>query len=458
MLEILSWIDDYPLKRVLEIVPQKGNESQHPEYLRATNGSQPNIVVRPGQDNLSYLNFVLAGAPKAGSMEKPYYVVLPARVEVGLESPLLFLTLDDDGEKRRLIFCEERRDAYEVMKIGIQFQGKGGKWALLWFPSSKQVLEVEPSNRRRHCDFSCVVQDRHVGVKETGTRFTIRSYSYTDSDSENVPGSNSLPPLYSAVLRRDFQIVKELLSQGADAKSSCKCGTTAMSKAAESGALEIVNLLLDNGAAIKTKNLDGESPEDLAVRNGYTDVVERLWYFEAELVERLLHAARDGSVDAIQALLDRGVTPNARNLSHTFTSNFSGNSALEIAAQYGREEVVLHLLSDANVNANEADRRGVTALHKAAQEGHIQVIRHLKHFGADPNVKDNKKMTPLHKAAQKGHVGAVNELCSGDNRADLNSEGPARITPLKLAERHGRESVVKLLIDLKAATPVDDSE
>jgi len=48
---------------------------------------------------------------------------------------------------------------------------------------------------------------------------------------------------------------------------------------------------------------------------------------------------------------------------------------------------------------------------------------------------------------------------SGDKKADLNSrlQRPVNITPLMLAAQHGRESVVKLLIELQADINLVDS-
>ena len=55
------------------------------------------------------------------------------------------------------------------------------------------------------------------------------------------------------------------------------------------------------------------------------------------------------------------------------------------------------------VNPNAEDNYGSTPLDRAAQEGHVEIVKILLERGANPNAKDNKGSTPLHNAAQEGH-------------------------------------------------------
>ena len=47
---------------------------------------------------------------------------------------------------------------------------------------------------------------------------------------------------------------------------------------------------------------------------------------------------------------------------------------------------------------------GKTALHYAAEKGHVAVVKILLRDGADKNGKDEKGRTPLSHAAENGHA------------------------------------------------------
>jgi hypothetical protein len=116
---------------------------------------------------------------------------------------------------------------------------------------------------------------------------------------------------------------------------------------------------------------------------------------------RLSHAAAEGDINAINALLVQGVDVNDK-------------------------EVGTHL----------------TALHHAAARGHVEAVRLLLEKGADVNAKNGGGETALSFAAKNGQVNVVRLLL--EKGADINivSRGG---TALKLAEKNGHASVVRLL-------------
>ena len=67
----------------------------------------------------------------------------------------------------------------------------------------------------------------------------------------------------------------------------------------------------------------------------------------------------------------------------------------------------------ADVNAGDA--AGRRPLHRAAQQGHVEVGHlTLVQQGADVNAEDNDGDRPLHEAALTGHVEAVATLGSSE--------------------------------------------
>lgn len=241
-------------------------------------------------------------------------------------------------------------------------------------------------------------------------------------------------PLYMACMSGHTEIVNKLLEKS-NVNVKCACGTTAVSKAAENGFVEILRLLLEKGASISTENQDGESPKDLATRNGHLNVLRKLREYEEKQQAMLFKAARNGLVSEVRRLIDGGIDAGAR-------SEF-GTSVLDQAAQNGKEEVVRFLLEEKRVSAKEANKSGVTPLHLAARNGHEAVVRLLIENGADPKASDKDNCTPLHRAASSGYVGVISAML---DRVDLNVLGPNGRTALHMAAGSGRVEVVKLLI------------
>jgi hypothetical protein len=75
-----------------------------------------------------------------------------------------------------------------------------------------------------------------------------------------------------------------------------------VSKAAENGDIEILDLL-KKGVLWNTQNQDGETPKDLARRNGHHVAWSRFEIYEAEQLRNFLSAAKNGSVSDMRDLV-----------------------------------------------------------------------------------------------------------------------------------------------------------
>ena len=143
-----------------------------------------------------------------------------------------------------------------------------------------------------------------------------------------------------------------------------------------------------------------------------------------------LHAAvLDGSLEATKAALDDG---------ESFTARDSlGYTALHRAVEEGHAELVTLLLArgaakgDATSSDNlpirgksidSRDNNAATALMLAAGGGHIEMIRTLVDAGADLRAGDEFGLTPLHYAAEGGHADAVSTLLSLGSDPDASDE------------------------------------
>ncbi|XP_071951086.1 palmitoyltransferase ZDHHC17-like [Antedon mediterranea] len=105
-------------------------------------------------------------------------------------------------------------------------------------------------------------------------------------------------------------------------------------------------------------------------------------------------AALNGEYERVKKLLK---TTSVNELDTT------GYTALHYASRSGFL-TVCSLLLDSGADVNAKTRAGgSTSLHRSAYRGHLDVVKELLKFKADPSNIDEDGRTPLHKAAEGGH-------------------------------------------------------
>lgn len=123
-----------------------------------------------------------------------------------------------------------------------------------------------------------------------------------------------------------------------------------------------------------------------------------------------------------------------------------GRTALMLAAESGRMEVVEYLVSKgADVNA-ESKLFLWTPLFYAASFNRVEVMEFLIANGANVDARDKWGATPMFPAAGSGHVEAVKLLV--ENGADTSVENMDNQTALDYSRRHNQPDVVRLLENL----------
>ncbi len=147
----------------------------------------------------------------------------------------------------------------------------------------------------------------------------------------------------------------------------------------------------------------------------YWDTSKGIVAFRGNMHDRLIAAARGGSVKAAELLLPFGAEANAVDAT-------SGLSALMLAAGRGDAAMVALLLA-AGADPNLLDRRaGASALHKACQGGHFAVVEQLLTAGALINAQcATTGHTPLVEAIWFGAEDIVALLLDRDARIELDT-------------------------------------
>lgn len=178
----------------------------------------------------------------------------------------------------------------------------------------------------------------------------------------------------------------------------CEGVSSSLVFASYGGRLNVVKLLIDNGASIDSK-FPGEGNDALctmsalegACRRGHLSVAEYLVEHGADLhgeqtaVLPPIHAATSShSIDIVDILLDKGANVNARDSKR--------RTACHLAANGVCTDLAKHLIS-AGCDLELRDDDGNTVLHYAAYGGNSEMINLLVERGADACAKNHNGET-----------------------------------------------------------------
>ncbi|KAL8786582.1 MAG: hypothetical protein Q9213_002719 [Squamulea squamosa] len=292
--------------------------------------------------------------------------------------------------------------------------------------------------------------------------------------------------LESAVRNNLPRLLRHLLAQGVDPNLRRANGASLLQKAAESGRIEIIKILLEFGVSINAEGAPyGGTALWYAARQGLVDTVEVLLGAGAEIEIQPSHVNKDhnalisaverGHFQIVQILLSNGANLNATSegltalefalqhkhkpvaellLSKAALIDLKSNSgALPIAAYYGCEET-LSILIAAGTDVNVSHTWIGTALQGASTGGFLSISQLLVASGADVNIKGGKYATALQAAAYGGHLSVMKLLLASG--ADVNIRGGEYGGALQAACLQGYGSMVRLLLDHGADANVYD--
>ena len=141
-----------------------------------------------------------------------------------------------------------------------------------------------------------------------------------------------------------------------------------------------------------------------------------------------------------------GVDPNTQ-------AEYDGNTLLMFASNAGHLEVV-RLLLEYGANPNIQNEYQLTPLIDASEKGHLEIVRLLLENGADPNRRLHNEDTPLIIASRIGHLEIVRLLL--EYGANPNLKNKYGNTPLMLASQKGLLEMVRLLLEHGADPTIKD--
>ena len=213
--------------------------------------------------------------------------------------------------------------------------------------------------------------------------------------------------------------------------------------------IEIVNLLIVQGADINLADKAGEIPLILASEKGYKEIVEMLLRAGDEVNKTdhngwtpLIVACQDGRKEIVAILLSVGADPNKADKRDCTPLNF---------ASYNGFAEIAEILLRAGADLNKADEEGYTPLLtclRLSDRFFKEVAEVLLRAGANPNKADKGVPTPMKLAFgiryhEKKEEAVAMLLRAGANPNEIYKNGR---TLLGLASKKGYKEIVERLL------------
>ena len=219
-------------------------------------------------------------------------------------------------------------------------------------------------------------------------------------------------------------------------------------------AASIASLLLTCGAAVDAKDVRGDTPLMVAVKNTASlDIIRVLLLADAdpnvldsEGLTAIQIACANGDADIADlliksgAIIDRALGPPG------------SLPPLHAAARRGHADICRLIIND--VNALDSSHQ--TALMMSAIQGDDRIVTLLLAHGADPNIATLKTLwTALHLAARENHANVVRSIAS-DRRTNINLADAQRRTALHWSCFRGDMASILLMLENGADPLVQD--
>ncbi|KAL8835784.1 MAG: hypothetical protein Q9170_003178 [Blastenia crenularia] len=297
-------------------------------------------------------------------------------------------------------------------------------------------------------------------------------------DVDAVDKDDGTTPLHLAAMAGHLDIVKTLISHGAEPKWTDYKGRAAIHHAIRAGSSDCLEYFLEEASDEVPQDMDGYSvwhlaaleygkqrleilaryltptsqlsglrtskgwsPLSCAASIGSTEGVE--WLLEAGCDIKdvasdgssALHfavAAHRESLETARVLLAKGCDVKSRSI--------SGENSLMITARHGRADV-LDLLISKGGDLKALDKDGCSIAHYACAEGSLSMIKRLKHTTIDWNTRGTYNfyserwtgVSPLHIAAANVNNEILEYLIDEGLISDINAITEESITALYIA-------------------------
>ena len=257
--------------------------------------------------------------------------------------------------------------------------------------------------------------DLAAAVK-AGDRATVSALLAEEADP-NVAEADGTTALHWAVHNDDPELAGQLVAAGAAVTAANRYGVTPLHLAAVNGSAHMIKLLLDSGAQADETGTEGETVLMTAARTGNVEAATMLLEHGAEVDARegwhgqtaLMWAAAQGHPEMLATLIGAGADVNAvsnvveweRQRTEEPRAKWlppGGMTPLLFAAREGCVECI-GVLIDRGADVNMTTPDGISPVVSALINGHFDVAAALVEAGANPALVDYTGRSALYAAA-----------------------------------------------------------
>ncbi len=276
------------------------------------------------------------------------------------------------------------------------------------------------------------------------------------------------------------EVVRVLLENGADANARDISKWTPLRRALDEGHshVEVARVLIEHGADVSAQGVDDWMPLHWAARRGQAHLVQVLVEHGADITAKDVYgwtpwhrASDEGHVEVIQVLLPHmlAVASPRMDMSTPLRAAPRGEmvgfmrtilkSSSYASVLKENSSILFHwaLRGGLAFLKHSADTRAqdkLTPLHLASRDGYVVVALALLEHGADARAQDDDGSTPLHLASRGGHVEVALALLK--HGAGASAQDKAGSTPLHLALQRKHVVVALALLEHGADARAQD--
>ena len=221
--------------------------------------------------------------------------------------------------------------------------------------------------------------------------------------------------LHVASRTRNVELIRLLIQEGADVNALNQDGQSPLHEAlALEDNYDIARLLIENGADLANKTTDNKTPLHTFFTNTVSQIMGKTDWIEGTFVD-----SEGMSITHFIARSSRSTVADFRcgrsyDMADLWATDSWGRTCLHLAAYRGNLAVLGYLLQQASLHeVRRIDSQGLTPLHYAVRSGKaVSVVEALLAKGGCVSARDKTGANVLHHAARWNNIEVVKHIAS----------------------------------------------
>ncbi|KAM0354808.1 hypothetical protein ACHAPU_000632 [Fusarium lateritium] len=355
-------------------------------------------------------------------------------------------------------FCQTNRRFYTMFNERLYRADTQGRRRALTWGAWKGLLPVVERALNNGADVNVVnnyvidFRDYNLYAEETPIFMAVRNDDFdvvrlllsrgADVHRRNQRGDNIVT---CAVSTGDIDMVRLVLAEGVDPNSHKNGDVPPLLLAVRRGYIEIVRALLDQGAKVDDRDSWGETPLQVAVTGGQHDILKI--FLDRNFIRN--EPMGDIGADALEVAIVRQDSRTLKLLleggANPLIKRWTGYNAIISAILSQHEDMAILMTEPLEKISEIEDRVGKGLLWYAARGNCQRYTKYLLDRNVDPNTDTWQPLS----GAMYGASSQLVEMLL-DQGADIEFKDETGRTPLKVVLEEGketaREEVVNLLV------------